>query len=61
MQAKRASITGGKYINGMELAKQLGIGRTTLTRWVKAEELPKPEKRISGMLLFERASVGRTD
>jgi predicted DNA-binding transcriptional regulator AlpA len=57
MQNKRASVTGDKYINGTELAKQLGIGRTTLTQWVKAGELPKPEKSISGMMLFSRKSL----
>jgi len=30
---KQASITGDKYINGTELAKQLGISRSTLSRW----------------------------
>jgi excisionase family DNA binding protein len=57
MQAKRASITGGKYINGTELAKKLGIGRSTLKRWIEAGKLPKPRKGISGMMLFERAAV----
>ena len=54
MQAKRASITGGKYINGTDLARKLSIGRSTLKRWVEAGKLPKPEKSISGMMLFGR-------
>jgi predicted DNA-binding transcriptional regulator AlpA len=57
MHAKRASVTGGKYINGTELARKLGISRTTLKRWVEAGKLPKPKKSISGMLLFKRAAV----
>ena len=57
MQAKRASVTGDQYINGTQLAKRLGIGLTTLRRWVKAGKLPKPKRSISGMLLFERAST----
>ena len=52
-------ITGDKYINGAQLAKRLGIGASTLSRWVKAGKLPKPKKGISGMLLFERAVVDR--
>ena len=59
MEGKRASITGDKYINGTELAKRLAIGRSTLGRWVKAGKLPKPERSISGMLLFDRAVVDR--
>ena len=59
MQAKRASVTGDKYINGTQLAKQLGIGASTLSRWVKAGKLPKPKRSISGMLLFERAATDR--
>ena len=57
MQAKRASITGEKYINGTELAKQLGIGRSTLNRWVRAGKLLKPERSISGILLFDNTAV----
>jgi len=57
MQAKRASITGDKYVNGTELARVLGIGRSTLTRWIDAGKLPKPRKSISGMLLFRRDEV----
>jgi len=59
MQNKRASVTGEKYINGTQLAKLLGIGASTLSRWVKAGKLPKPKKGISGMLLFDRDIVER--
>ena len=59
MQNKRASITGDKYVNGAQLAKQLGIGASTLCRWVKAGKMPKPEKSISGMMLFNRAAIDR--
>jgi hypothetical protein len=58
MQNKRASITGDKYINGTQLARQLGIGMTTLSRWLKAGKLPQPAQSIGGMLLFDRATVG---
>ena len=57
MDGKRASIAGEKYINGAELARTLGISRSTLSRWVKTGKLPKPKKSISGMLLFDRAVV----
>ena len=57
MQNKRASITGDGYINGAQLAKRLGIGASTLSRWVRSGKLPKPDRSISGMMLFERAST----
>jgi len=57
MQNKRASVAGDKYINGAQLAKRLGIGASTLSRWVKAGKLPKPERNISGMLLFSRHAI----
>ena len=53
-----ASITGDKYINGTELAKHLGIGRTTLNRWIREGKLPKPVKSTSVMLIFNRHEVG---
>jgi predicted DNA-binding transcriptional regulator AlpA len=58
MRNKRASITGEKYVNGTQLAKALGIGRSTLNRWIRAGKLPKPERSISGMLLFGRDARG---
>ena len=57
MEGKRASITGRKYVNGAQLARKLGISRSTLGRWVKAGKLPKPKKSISGMLLFDRNAI----
>jgi len=57
MQAKRASVTGEKYINGAQLAKQLGIGASTLSRWVKAGKVPEPKRSVSGMLLFDREVI----
>ena len=59
MQNKRASITGSRYVNGTQLARLLGIGVSTLCRWVKAGKLPRPEKSISGMLLFCRVAIDR--
>jgi predicted DNA-binding transcriptional regulator AlpA len=53
---KRTSITPD--INGTELARQVGIGRSTLGRWVKPGKLPKPTKSISGMLMFGRGAGG---
>ncbi|NLX23330.1 MAG: hypothetical protein GXY55_16890 [Phycisphaerae bacterium] len=40
------------------VARRLGIGRTTLGRWVQAGKLPEPERSISGMLMFEAKSIG---
>jgi len=61
MQSKRAALVGDKYLNGTQLAKRLGIGMTTLSRWVKAGKLPKPEKSISRMLLFDREAIGQLE
>ena len=58
MQGKRAALAGAKHINGAELARELGISRSTLGRWVKAGKLPKPKKSISGMMLFEQDALG---
>ena len=51
------TFTGDEYVNGTDLARKLGIARSTLTRWIKAGKLPKPKKSISGMLLFRRGEV----
>jgi len=42
---------------GQQAADRLGIGLTTLNRWIKAGRVPKPRKSISEMLLFERAEI----
>ena len=57
MAGERAAVMGDDYINGTELAKKLGIGRSTLNRWVRAGKLPKPVKGISGMLMFGRSDT----
>jgi len=58
MQRKRAELAKG-YYTGSQAAKRLGIGRTTLGRWLKKGKLPKPKKSISGMLLFEQKAIDR--
>jgi hypothetical protein len=52
-------IADDHCINGTQLAKRLGIGASTLSRWVKAGKQPEPEKSIAGMLLFNRAAADR--
>jgi len=59
MQRKRAELAKG-YYSGQQAAERLGIGRTTLGRWIRAGKLPKPTKSISGMLLFGRTIADRT-
>lgn len=54
MQAKRASVTGEEYINAAQLARKLGVGRTTIGRWIRQGKLPEPKRGISGMLLFPK-------
>lgn len=58
MVKKRAELSEG-YYTGMEAAKKLGIGRTTLSRWIKVGKLPMPQKSISGMLLFEKNTISQ--
>ena len=54
MQGRRSQVAGSTHVNGTELAKRLGIGRSTLIRWIMAGKLPKPERSVSGMMLFDR-------
>ena len=59
MQRRRQQLAEG-YYTGKQVAEVLGIGRTTLNRWVKAGKLPKPVKSISGMLLFDHKGIDET-
>lgn len=56
MQRKRSELAEG-YYTGTQAAERLGISRTTLGRWLKKGKLPKPEKSISGMLLFNQKDI----
>ena len=56
-RATSSSNSASGYDTGKQAAEVLGIGRTTLGRWVKAGKLPRPVKSISGMLLFEREAI----
>ena len=56
MQRMRAGLAKG-YYTGTQAAEKLGIGRTTLGRWLKKGKLPKPKKSISGMLLFDQKAI----
>jgi predicted DNA-binding transcriptional regulator AlpA len=58
MQRKRAILAKGFY-TGMQAAKKLGIGRTTLNRWIKKGTLHPPAKSTSGMLLFSKDAIDR--
>ncbi|MBA7609941.1 hypothetical protein ES703_17144 [subsurface metagenome] len=56
MQRKRAELAKG-YYTGTQAAEKLGIGRTTLGRWLGKGKLPQPKKSISGMLLFDQGLI----
>jgi predicted DNA-binding transcriptional regulator AlpA len=58
MQNRRTALADDRYINGTELATKLGPGRTALGRWIRAGKLPKMEKSVGEMLLFDRKSSG---
>jgi excisionase family DNA binding protein len=57
MQAKRAEVTGEHYYNGQQAADRLGIGRTTLNRWIRKGKIPGPVKKVSGTLLFDKSAI----
>ena len=44
-------------INGTDLARRLGVGRTTIGRWLAARKLPQPVKREAGMLWWEEPTA----
>ena len=52
---KRAN-PGGEFLNGMQAAAKLGIGRTTIGRWIKSGKLKPVEKR-HGVWLFSKKAV----
>jgi site-specific DNA recombinase len=56
MARKRWELAAGLY-TGQRVATMLGIGRTTLGRWLAAGKLPKPRRSISGMLLFDPLQI----
>jgi excisionase family DNA binding protein len=56
-EGKLAALVGDKHMNGEQVARYLGIGRSSVSRWVKSGKLPNPESRISRMLLFNKAQV----
>jgi len=56
MSHKRWELAKGLY-NGSHVARLLGIGRTSLGRWLAAGKLPKPKRSISNMLLFDPAEI----
>jgi excisionase family DNA binding protein len=57
MQAKRAELSGEHYYNGQQAADRLGIGRTTLNRWIRKGKIPGPVKKVSGTLLFDKSAI----
>lgn len=52
---KRAN-PGGEFYNGVQAAAKLGIGRTTIGRWIKTKKLT-PVRKQSGVLLFDKKAV----
>jgi DNA invertase Pin-like site-specific DNA recombinase/predicted DNA-binding transcriptional regulator AlpA len=54
---KRANPAPG-LLNGVQVARLLGIGRTTLGRWMKSGKL-KPVRKEGGVLLFDEAEAKR--
>jgi site-specific DNA recombinase len=56
MARKRWELAKDLY-TGQRVATLLGIGRTTLGRWLTTGKLPQPTRSISGMLLFDPAAI----
>jgi excisionase family DNA binding protein len=55
LKARMAPAEG--YYTGEQAARRLGIGRTTLNRWLKKGKAPRPAKVLRNMLLFERKAI----
>lgn len=55
---KMASVQGAFY-TGSQAARRLGIGQTSLNRWIKNGKAPQPAKVDRGMNLFDREAIDR--
>jgi hypothetical protein len=55
LQRRMAPAQG--FYTGQQAADRLGIGRTTLNRWLRQGKVPKPAKVLRTMLLFERKGI----
>jgi excisionase family DNA binding protein len=63
--AHRRKRPGAEYYTGQQAADRLGIGRTTLGRWLRKKKIPPPVATAGAVLLFDRraidAAAGRHD
>lgn len=48
-----------QYLRPAEAAKRFGVCKTTLWRWAKRPDFPKPSKVSSKLTLFNSAAVAR--
>jgi predicted DNA-binding transcriptional regulator AlpA len=56
--AKRLDAAGN-MLTGGELARRLGVGRTTIGRWLKSGKLPPPDRRTAKLLLWHPSVIDR--
>ena len=56
LAARRKRPADG-YYTGQQAADRLGIGRTTLGRWLKARKVPPPVATEGAVLLFDRQAI----
>lgn len=55
--AYRRKRPGAGYYTGQQAADRLGIGRTTLGRWLARKKIPPPVATEGAVLLFDRAAI----
>lgn len=50
-------IAGATYLSASQVAKQVGISRTTLWRWRHEGKIPLGRRYRNGLILFSAAEV----
>lgn len=57
MASSGVSIAGTTYLPATEVAKHVGISRTTLWRWRREGKIPLGRRYRNGLILFSPAEV----
>ena len=51
-------IAGATYLSVSQVAKEIGVSRTTLWRWRHEGKIPLGRRYRNGLILFSAAEVG---
>jgi predicted DNA-binding transcriptional regulator AlpA len=57
MASPGVEIAGTTYLPAVELAKQIGVSRTTLWRWRHEGKIPLGRRYRNGLVLFSQTEV----